>query len=294
MRHLLHRPVLRWYADHARDLPWRAADVTPWGVLVSEVMLQQTPVARVLPVWVEWLARWPSPADLAGAAPGEAVRAWGRLGYPRRALRLHAAATVMVTSHGGLVPAGVELLRALPGVGAYTASAVAAFAYGQRHAVVDTNVRRVHARAVTGAELPAPAVTSVESRLAHDLLPRDAATSARWGVAVMELGALVCTARSPRCEDCPVAGLCAWRLAGSPAYSGPARRSQAWAGTDRQVRGALLSVLREATGPVTASTLVESWDDDVQRERCLDSLVADGLVEPLGDGRFRLPSEVQS
>jgi A/G-specific adenine glycosylase len=286
--HPLHEPLLRWYSGHARDLPWRAAAATPWGVLVSEVMLQQTPVARVLPVWREWTERWPTASDLATSSPGEAVRAWGRLGYPRRALRLHATARALVERHRGEVPDDLAALRALPGVGAYTAAAVAAFAFGRRHAVVDTNVRRVHARAVAGAALAAPALTAAETALAEALLP----TSARWGVAVMELGALVCTARSPRCADCPVADVCAWRLAGSPAHEGPARRGQAWAGSDRQVRGVLLSVLRKAPGPVRRAALERAWADGAQRERCLGSLVVDGLVEPMANGRFRLPHEV--
>src|SRR5680860_1212613 len=139
--HPLHEPVLAWYADHARDLPWRGPDAWPWGVLVSEVMLQQTPVARVLPVWRRWIERWPAPADLAAAEPGEAVREWGRLGYPRRALRLHAAAVEIVARFDGDVPADVDSLRSLPGVGSYTASAVAAFAFGRRHAAARTRTR---------------------------------------------------------------------------------------------------------------------------------------------------------
>ncbi|WP_380170980.1 A/G-specific adenine glycosylase [Kineococcus sp. DHX-1] len=285
----LHTRVLDWYADHARDLPWRAADRTPWGVLVSEVMLQQTPVARVLPQWLAWMERWPTPSDLADAAPGDAVRAWDRLGYPRRALRLHAAAVALRDEHGGEVPDDHAQLLALPGIGSYTAAAVASFAFGQRYAVVDTNVRRVHARAVTGAAEPATALTAAEQRLAVALLPDDAPTAARWAVAVMELGALVCTARSPRCDDCPLLDRCAWVLAGRPAHDGPARRGQAWAGTDRQVRGKLLSVLRGSADPVTADELAACWADARQRARCLDGLVADGLVEPLPDGRFSLP-----
>ena len=237
---LLHERLLGWYADARRDLPWRAPDATPWGVLVSEVMLQQTPVVRVEPVWHEWLTRWPAPADLAAAAPGDAVRAWGRLGYPRRALRLHAAAAAIVQRHDGRVPDTLEQLLDLPGVGSYTAAAVASFAYGRHATVVDTNIRRVHARAVSGRALPAPGLTRAETDLATRLLPGPAATAATWNVAVMELGALVCTARSPRCGDCPVADLCAWQRAGRPAYDGPARRGQAWHGTDRQCRGALL------------------------------------------------------
>jgi A/G-specific adenine glycosylase len=282
------QPLLGWYAASARDLPWRAADRTPWGVLVSEVMLQQTPVSRVLPVWREWLRRWPSPAELATEPPGEAVRAWGRLGYPRRALRLHRAAGQLVERHGGRVPADLDALRALDGVGTYTAAAVATFAFGQRHAVVDTNVRRVLARAVEGRALPSPTLTAAEQRLASRAVPTDAGTAARWAVAVMELGALVCTARAPRCADCPLADRCAWRLAGAPAYDGPARRAQAWAGTDRQVRGRLLAVLRAADGPVHRTALnraVPDVDlrDPHQRERALASLLEDGLVEQVPD-----------
>lgn len=287
----LHERVLTWYDVAARDLPWRRPDCSPWGVFVSEVMLQQTPVARVEPAWRDWLERWPTPADLAAAAPGDAVRAWGRLGYPRRALRLHAAAAAMVAEHGGAVPATEAALRTLPGVGAYTAAAVAAFAFGARTAVVDTNVRRVQARLVTGSALPHPTLTAAESALAATLLPADPATSARWNVAVMELGALACTARSPRCGSCPVAGSCAWRLAGKPPYDGRPHRGQAWAGTDRQVRGALLAVLRQSPEPVEAATLAAAWPaDDAQRDRCLASLIEDGLVEPLSDGRYALPS----
>ncbi|NAZ76858.1 A/G-specific adenine glycosylase [Kineococcus sp. T13] len=285
----LHLRLLDWYGENARDLPWRDPACSPWGVLVSEVMLQQTPVARVLPEWTAWLRRWPEPADLAAEAPGEAVRAWNRLGYPRRALRLHAAAVAIRDEHGGRVPDEHAQLLALPGIGAYTAAAVASFAFRQRHAVVDTNVRRVQARAVTGAAEPAPALTAAETRLAVRLLPDDPRTAARWAVAVMELGALVCTARAPRCPSCPLADRCAWVLAGRPAHDGPARRAQAWAGTDRQVRGKLLAVLRAADGPVGAAELAACWDDAAQRARCLDGLVADGLVEPLEDGRFALP-----
>ena len=282
--------VLDWYSRSARDLPWRARDASPWAVLVSEVMLQQTPVSRVLPVWRDWLARWPTPAGLAGDAPGAAVRAWGRLGYPRRALRLHRAAGQMVDRHGGQVPGSLTELRALPGVGDYTAGAVASFAFGVRAAVVDTNVRRVHARCVTGSARAAPALTRAELELAQSLLPADPQVARRWNVAVMELGALVCTARSPRCGSCPAADGCAWLGAGAPAYGGPVRRGQAWHGTDRQVRGSLLQVLRESAGAVAPAELRAACpDDDAKRMRCLDSLVADGLVEPLPQGRYRLP-----
>lgn len=277
--------VLAWFDVAERDLPWRGA--SPWAVMVSEYMLQQTPVSRVLPVFEAWMQRWPTPADLAAASTGDAVRAWGRLGYPRRALRLHAAATAIVERHGGEVPPSREDLLALPGVGDYTASAIASFAFGQAHPVLDTNVRRVFARVVEGREFPPTAVTRAERDLAVELMPdRDAH---RWAAATMELGALVCTARSPDHDACPIVDLCAWHLAGRPAHDGPARRGQAWAGTDRQVRGRLLAVLRDADGPVPRAALEKAWDDVVQRERCLDSLVADGLVEPVTDDVFALP-----
>jgi A/G-specific adenine glycosylase len=284
----LHEPILAWYDEHARELPWRSPAATPWSVMVSEFMLQQTPVARVLPVHEQWLATWPSPADLAAAPAGEAVRAWGRLGYPRRALRLHAAATAIVERHDGAVPASYDDLLALPGVGDYTAAAIASFAFGRRHVVLDTNVRRVLARTVTGVELPAPAVTRAERVTAAELLPEDEPTAATWAVAVMELGALVCVATAPRCGACPVADACAWRAAGYPAYDGPPRKVQTWAGTDRQCRGRLLAVLRDTEGAVPAARLDAAWAEEAQRVRCLASLVADGLVVPTHAG-YALP-----
>jgi A/G-specific adenine glycosylase len=287
---LLQQRILDWYAKEARDLPWRQKGASPWGVLVSEVMLQQTPVARVEPVWRRWLSRWPTPAALAGSTPGDAVLAWGRLGYPRRSLRLHAAAVAIVERHNGEVPATPDELVALAGVGAYTAAAVSAFAFGHRTAVVDTNVRRVLARVVLGAGQAAPSLTRAEMDLATALLPIDADQARAWGAAVMEIGALVCTARSPRCPSCPLRDLCAWQLANQPAYNGPVRRSQPWQGSDRQCRGVLLAVLRTTKHPVTAAQLKAAWPtDDDQRDRCLDSLLADGLFEPLSDQRFRLP-----
>ncbi|MDF2090777.1 A/G-specific adenine glycosylase [Knoellia sp. 3-2P3] len=289
----LHARLLDWYAGAARDLPWRGA-ASPWGVFVSEVMLQQTPVARVEPVWHEWMRRWPSPADLAAEPPGEAVRAWGRLGYPRRALRLHAAATAMRDEHDGEVPATEAALLTLPGVGVYTAAAVAAFAFGERTTVVDTNIRRVLARVSSAQQYPAPALTRAEYELAATLVPEDHEDAATWNVAVMELGALVCTARTPRCGSCPIASLCAWRLAGHPAHDGPPRRGQSWHGTDRQARGALLAVLRESDAPVGRAALAAAVPEQARRERCLDGLVADGLVEPLARGRFRLPGSTTS
>ena len=278
--------VTSWYDDHARDLPWRRPDVGPWAVLISEFMLQQTPVSRVLPVWQEWVRRWPTPGALAADAPGEAVRAWGRLGYPRRALRLHGAATAMVERHDGQVPSSYDDLRALPGVGDYTAAAVAAFAFGARAAVLDTNVRRVYRRVFDGSDdMPAsPAAAERAAALAR--VPLEA--PGRYSVAVMELGAVVCTSRAPACDRCPVASWCAWLGAERPPAAAP-RPVQRYVGTDRHARGRLLAVLRERQEPVPGALLDLAWPDARQRARALDGLVADGLVEPLGDGRFRLP-----
>ena len=279
-----------WYAGHRRDLPWRRPEAGAWGVLVSEFMLQQTPVSRVLPMYGAWLERWPKPGDLAAEPSGEAVRAWGRLGYPRRALRLHAAATAITERHGGIVPAAYQELRALPGVGDYTAAAVASFAYGRRHAVLDTNVRRVLARTCSGEQYPATSVSAAERTLAEALLPEEPSTAAAWAAASMELGALVCTAKSPRCEICPVVDLCAWRAAGSPEHTGPARKGQSYAGTDRQCRGALLAVLRAAEAPVEAEALFAAWTaDEQQRGRCLRSLLEDGLAVRTETNQYRLP-----
>jgi len=287
-------PVLAWYARNARDLPWRAPGATPWAVLVSEIMLQQTPVARVLPEYLSWMARWPTPAALAASPAGEAIRQWGRLGYPRRALRLHETATILTARHGGAVPADLDALRELPGIGSYTAAAVASFAFGQRHAVLDTNVRRVLARLVggqPGVGAATSAASVAERRLAESLLPAEPAVAARWSVAVMELGALVCTAASPRCGGCPVAGDCAWLAAGRPAEPAGAgrRQGQKYDGTDRQCRGRLLAVLRAAGDPVRQADFDAAWAARAQLDRALAGLVADGLVDPLPDGRFALP-----
>ena len=280
--------IVDWYAIAARDLPWRRPGVDAWAVLVSEVMLQQTPVARVEPVWRDWLDRWPDPAALAAASPADAIRAWGKLGYPRRALRLREAAVAVVERHGGVVPDGVAALEALPGVGTYTARAVACFGYGTPQPVVDTNVRRVVARLVHGQAEAGNARPADLTDIAA-LAPGGADRAVRFSVAIMELGALVCVAGTPRCAVCPVRDRCAWQLDGRPPHAGPPRRVQKFAGTDRQVRGRLLDVLRAAHAPVPATALVEAWDDAVQRSRCLDSLLTDGLVEQTPDGRFTLP-----
>lgn len=282
-------PLLHWYDEGARDLPWRRPGAGAWAVLVSEVMLQQTPVARVLPVYEQWLLRWPTASALAADAPGDAVRMWGRLGYPRRALRLHASAAAIRDRFDGEVPAEVADLLTLPGVGAYTARAVAAFAFGHRVPVVDTNVRRVVARAIEGrAEAGAPTVTRDLAAVAA-LLPADPPEAARFSVALMELGALVCTARAPRCAACPLHAQCRWVAAGRLPHVGPRARPQRFLGTDRQVRGLLLGAVREAEHPVASSVLDRTWPDAVQRDRALAGLITDGLLAALPDGRYTLP-----
>lgn len=281
-------PLMAWYRDNARDLPWRREGFGAWGTLVSEFMLQQTPVNRVIPLLEAWLERWPTPADLAAAPPADAVRQWANLGYPRRALWLHRAATEIRDRHGGVVPRDVEHLLALTGIGDYTARAVAVFAYGDRHPVVDTNTRRVLARAVAARSQPGPAAKRDLAEMAA-ILPDDIAAAAVVNAAAMELGALVCTARSPRCDVCPLSDRCAWRAAGYP-DTGDTRTKQArYEGSDRQARGAVLAVLRTATThDIAADQVIGDWPDPRQRDRAIDSLIADGLVEAV-DGRLRLP-----
>ena len=265
---MVDRVVTDWFALNRRDLPWRNSD--PWGVYVSEIMLQQTPVSRVLPAWEAWLQRWPSPGDLADDSLGEAIRMWGRLGYPRRAKRLHEAAIVMRDQHDGKVPATQEQLRELPGVGEYTAAAVAAFAFGQDAVVVDVNVRRFLVRALTGGE-PAASYTASERALAEQAYADLEVPAPLWAAASMEFGALVCTSRSPGCATCPLAEVCDW----VPTHR--ESRTQTYEGTDRQARGEVLAILRE--GPVADFT----WHDPEQLQRALDGLSDDGLIVRAGD-----------
>lgn len=280
--------VTAWFRANARELPWREPGTTPWGVLLSEVMSQQTPVARVAPRWLEWMERWPTPADLAAAPTDEVLRAWGTLGYPRRALRLKECAVSLVDVYGGQVPESVDKLLALPGIGDYTARAVACFAFGQAVPVVDTNVRRVYARAVLGRPLARPQKAELE--WVEALLP---ATDADvFSAGLMELGALVCTAAAPACGSCPLVDECAWVAAGSPqptAAELAGKKVQKFAGTDRQVRGKIMKVLREASAPVEQAAIDLVWPDAPQRSRALYSLLEDGLAVQDADGRFRLP-----
>ena len=282
-----------WYLRSARDLPWRAPDLSAWAILVSEFMLQQTQVDRVLPRWVNWMERWPTPSALAAEEPGEAVRAWDRLGYPRRALWLHRAAVEIAEQHGDVVPSDVDELLALTGVGPYTARAVAAFAYGERHPVVDTNTRRVIARAIHGraaAGMPAPAdLADMEA-----LLPEERVSAAVFNAAAMELGAVVCTARAPKCDTCPIAAWCEWRGAGYPDNAPQKRpRQAAFAGSDRQVRGRIMALLRRSSESVTRERALAAAADGGVRDpeqplRAYDSLIADGLMVEI-EGRARLP-----
>lgn len=287
-------PVNDWFVAHRRDLPWRAEGFGAWGILVSEIMLQQTPVARVIPRLEQWLARWPTPAALAASPPGDAVRAWERLGYPRRALALHAAATAITDRHGGMVPSDVTELLALPGIGDYTARAVVVFAYGLRHPVVDTNVRRVISRAIDGQAEAGPPSTRRDLAAMQALLPPADADARLFNAAMMELGAIVCTARAPRCEACPIADSCRWRADGYPPYLGPpAARQKKFEGSDRQVRGLIMAELRASEIPVTAGEIARVWGDDVQGTRALAGLLADGLIVAVAGG-YALPGDAAS
>ncbi|PPF12854.1 A/G-specific adenine glycosylase [Rathayibacter sp. AY1A5] len=282
--------ITAWFRTSARDLPWRREGFPAWGTLVSEFMLQQTPVVRVVPRLAEWLERWPTPSALAAVPPGEAVRAWQSLGYPRRALRLHACAVAIAEEHGDVVPDDVETLLALPGIGDYTARAIAVFAYGRRHPVVDTNVRRVLARAVDGAAEPGPPRARADLTAMSALLPESLSEAAAFNAGAMELGAVVCTARAPRCDECPIRDLCRWRAEGYPEHTGPVKAKQKrFEGSDRQVRGLILAELRAAHGPVTAAEVESLWPDADQRGRALAGLLADGLATGGPEDGYLLP-----
>ncbi|WP_375388092.1 A/G-specific adenine glycosylase [uncultured Amnibacterium sp.] len=277
--------VTAWFRDHARDLPWRRPGFTAWGTLVSEFMLQQTQVARVVPILEAWVERWPTPADLAAAPAAEVLRAWGRLGYPRRALALHACATAIAERHGNVVPESVEALLALPGIGDYTARAIAVFAHGRRHPVVDTNVRRVVARAVQGVGRPGPPNARRDLPAMAALLPEDLGEQRAFNAAMMEIGAIVCTSRSPRCDECPLEAVCAWRAAGCPTSDGPpARRQARFEGSDRQLRGRVMAELRASDVPVTAAELAQVLPNTEVRERVVAGLLRDGLASRTPDG----------
>lgn len=324
-----------WWEANARDLPWRFGRATPWGVLVSEVMSQQTQMSRVVPYWTTWMGRWPDARSLAAAPKADVITAWGRLGYPRRALRLQECARVVADDYADELPHDYDALVALPGIGDYTASAVMSFAFGERIAVIDTNIRRVLSRVFLGVESRGGAASPVERALANRLLPddgftdmadmvvcgsgavedagdagdvkgvKDEARSGRrrgacrherpsvvWNQSVMELGAVVCTAKSPLCEACPIADDCAFLKAGRPGLGERRTRPrQRFQGTDRQVRGMVLQALRAlpANAVLARDEVAGLWKDQVQLDACIASLDDDGLVEMLSDGSLRLP-----
>ena len=323
-----------WWSRYARDLPWRFGRTTPWGILVSEVMSQQTQMSRVVPYWVAWMKVWPDAASLAAAPKAEVITAWGRLGYPRRALRLQECAQQVAGQYADRLPRDYDQLVALPGIGDYTASAVMSFAYGERIAVIDTNIRRVLSRVFLGRESTGGAASREERQLAWQVLPEDGEQkpvsadgggpedvgvqdggaqedsgrleladskvrsaawreppSARWNQAVMELGATVCIARKPACDICPLAGHCRFLKAGMPGLGvGRTRPRQRFAGTDRQVRGAILQALRQASGePVSKEDLRHLCEDEIRLDRCIASLDEDGLLEIGQNGSLSLP-----
>ncbi len=280
----LEKPIVSWFKKNKRDLPWR--NTTPWGVMVSEYMLQQTPVNRVLPKWDEWMKRWPTPKDLAKASPAEVITAWGRLGYPRRALRLYAAAQIIAEDFNNQVPEDPAILQTLPGIGEYTAAAIGAFAFGKQTLVMDVNIRRLLTRIIDGNEYPKPGTTTREkaSRLALQP-PKNAHI---WAAATMELGALVCTSKNPICEQCPVIGQCKWRKNGYP-KTDLVGKSQDWHGTDRKCRGTIVQALRENES-LTESAIKKLWPDESQVEKALKTLQADLLIEAIPRKRYRLPA----
>jgi A/G-specific adenine glycosylase len=277
--------LLGWYERHRRALPWR--DTTdPYRILVSEVMLQQTQAARVRPAYQRFLDLFPTVEALAAAPRADVLRAWEGLGYNRRAVALHEAAQAIVGRHGGQVPADLDALRALPGVGDYTARAVQAFAYGRPSAPVDTNVARVLTRAVAGR----PTTRRALQRLADTLVP--AGREAAWSSALMDLGAAHCRARAPRCDGCPVAGACAWRRqGGDDPWGGVKAPPQApFPGSDRYHRGRLLGALRR--GPVAAADVAAAAALHADQRRAVvvaESLTRDGLAQ-WAEGRLQLPA----
>jgi A/G-specific adenine glycosylase len=279
----LHQPVLAWYKKNKRDLPWRNTDA--WGVLVSEIMLQQTPVARVLPIYFEWMKRWPTPAALAAATPAQIITAWGRLGYPRRALRLHECAKVISEKYRGRIPDTQSELRELPGIGDYTSAAIIAFAFEGRSLVLDINIRRVFARVIDGVEVPTAAPTKSERQEREKLIPSK--NPHVWAAATMELGALICTAKNPKCGQCPLADQCIWRSLDYPLSDQP-KRTQSWHGTDRQCRGVIVQALRENPA-LSKKEIMQLWDVPSQVEKALLTLLEDGLLVEQKGQRFSLP-----
>jgi A/G-specific adenine glycosylase len=239
----------------------------------------------VLPVYTEWIKRWPTAASLAKATPAEVITAWGRLGYPRRALRLHECAKVITTEYKGRIPREEAELRALPGIGEYTAAAMVAFAFNDRSLVLDINIRRLFARLYDGVETPKASATKVEKSRYEELIPKHEAHV--WAAATMELGALICTSQSPKCGICPVAKDCTWRSLDYP-KTDIVKRRQTWHGTDRQCRGAIVQALRE-NQVLKKSEIAQLWDVPSQLEKALLTLLNDGLIEARGKSSYSLP-----
>lgn len=257
--------------------------------MVSEFMLQQTPVKRVEPRWEQWLKRWPTPQDLADSSVAEAIRNWENLGYPRRAKRLHESSVLITQRFNGEVPETFEELISLPGVGEYTANAILAFAFGQRSLVLDVNVRRVLARAWLGQSHQAPTVSAVERALAESLLPTDDRPAAAWSAASMELGALVCTAREPLCTECPIINDCSWFSQGKPTSNIPKKRQARYEGSVRQERGRVLKILRDRQNAATLEELMEQTPDQKRFETAFTQLLAEGMIHKNGRS-YTLPS----
>jgi A/G-specific adenine glycosylase len=280
---MFEKEITSWFKKNKRDLPWRKTDA--WGVLVSEFMLQQTPVNRVLPVYEAWMKRWPTAASLSKATPAEVITAWGRLGYPRRALRLHECAKEITHNLKGKIPESQAELRALPGIGEYTAAAITAFAFEKRSLVLDINIRRLFARLFDGVETPTQAATKVEKSRYEELIPKK--DPHLWAAATMELGAVICTSQSPKCGICPVAHVCTWRSLDYP-KSDVVKRRQSWHGTDRQCRGTIVQALRE-NEVLTKSQITQLWDVPSQLEKALLTLLDDDLIESRGKNKFSLP-----
>ena len=280
---MFEKEITSWFKKNKRDLPWRESDA--WGVLVSEFMLQQTPVNRVLPVYEAWMKRWPTAASLAKATPAEVITAWGRLGYPRRALRLHECAKEITHNLEGKIPESQAELRELPGIGEYTAAAITAFAFEKRSLVLDINIRRLFARLFDGVETPTQTATKVENSRYEELIPKK--DPHLWAAATMELGAVICTSQSPKCGICPVAHVCTWRSLDYP-KSDVVKRRQSWHGTDRQCRGTIVQALRE-NEVLTKGQITQLWDVPSQLEKALLTLLDDGLIESRGKNKFSLP-----
>jgi len=280
---LYEKEITNWFKKNQRDLPWRKTDA--WGVLVSEIMLQQTPVVRVLPVYTEWMKRWPTPRDMAKASGGDVITAWGRLGYPRRALRLLECAKVISSDYNNRIPETEMELRKLPGIGEYTAAAIVAFAFKERSLVLDINIRRLFARAIDGVEVPTTSINKSERKDRAALIPTR--NPHLWAAATMELGALICTAAKPKCELCPIANHCRWRSLDYPKSDAP-KRTQSWNGTDRQCRGVIVQALRE-NKTLSKKELSKLWSMQPQFEKALVSLEKDGLITSPKKNYYSLP-----